>query len=155
MKAILAIDPGASGGFAWRDGDKAVDCKNMPEGMTAQCDWLKEKMIFFAHNFYDGCDAVMEQTGTHRIGNSAGASVKFSRHCGHIEAALYMLSIPTTQVTPAKWQKAVFGTLPKDKMARKRAIKEEMQRRYPHLEVTLKTADALGILTYAIEREKS
>ena len=47
-----------------------------------------------------------------------------------------------------KWQ-AALGTWPKDKMQRKRAIKETMARRFPALNVTLKTADALGILCYA------
>jgi hypothetical protein len=40
-----------------------------------------------------------------------------------------------------------LGTLPKDKPERKRAIRELMARRFPGLEVTLKTADALGLLT--------
>ena len=39
-----------------------------------------------------------------------------------------------------------LGVLPKDKAERKRAIREEMARRFPGLEVTLKTADALGLM---------
>ena len=37
-------------------------------------------------------------------------------------------------------------TLPKDKTDRKRASRELMARWFPGLEVTLKTADALGVL---------
>ena len=39
-----------------------------------------------------------------------------------------------------------LGTLPKDKAEQKRAIREEMARRFPGLAVTLKTADALGMM---------
>jgi hypothetical protein len=46
-----------------------------------------------------------------------------------------------------------LGTWPKDKMERKRAIKEWAQRRYPHLTVTLKTADALALLVWAEQQE--
>lgn len=31
MSAVLAIDPGASGGIAWLDKEGAVDCKAMPQ----------------------------------------------------------------------------------------------------------------------------
>ena len=44
-----------------------------------------------------------------------------------------------------------LGPFPKDKKERKNAIKEKMARLYPHLSVTLKTADALGILTFVME----
>jgi uncharacterized protein YbjT (DUF2867 family) len=83
-------------------------------------------------------------------GNSGPSAAKFARHCGHIEAALSALGIPTVFVLPAKWQKAIGG-FPADKAERKRAIKEAMARRYPHLAVTLKTADALGLLSYALQ----
>jgi len=74
------------------------------------------------------------------------------------------------QVSPQKWQAILpltkFPSIPKGtdpkikkaetarrKMIHKREIKEEMQRRYPHLRVTLKTADALGLLAFEIQRE--
>jgi len=81
-------------------------------------------------------------------GNSATAAVKFARHCGHIEAILHCLGVPFRQVAPQVWMK-VCGALPKEKPDRKRAIREDMARRFPHLRVTLKTADALGILCWS------
>jgi len=39
-----------------------------------------------------------------------------------------------------------LGTLPKPKAERKRAIRELMARLFPAVGVTLKTADALGLL---------
>jgi len=79
------------------------------------------------------------------------AVTKFARHCGQIEAALYALGVSFEDVAPGVWMRSM-GKLPKDKGARKRAIRELMARRYPHLKVTLKTADALGILTWWMGR---
>jgi hypothetical protein len=143
MKTLLAIDPGASGGFAWIDDDGIVQACNMPTGMSEQIDKLRELAC-------DGYDVVIENVGFHMPGNSATATAKFARHVGHLEAAAYTLAMPVTYVAPQTWQKAL-GTWPKDKKERKNAIKEAMARRYPHLSVNLKTADALGILTWAMQ----
>jgi hypothetical protein len=140
---IIAIDPGAAGGIAWSL-DGIAECCPMPDGMTEQLDKLRELCAQMP-----GARVVIERVGTYMPGNSGPAAATFARHCGHIEAGAYMLAMPTTQVTPATWQKAL-GTWPKDKKERKHAIREEMQRRYPYLRVTLKTADALGILTWAM-----
>jgi hypothetical protein len=83
-------------------------------------------------------------------GNHVGSACTFARHCGHLEAALYTLGIPFTEVAPAVWMKKL-GALPKNKQARKRAIREEMQRRFPALGVTLGTADALGLLVTGVQ----
>jgi hypothetical protein len=99
---------------------------------------------------YPDVIAIVERTGTYMPGNSAVAACTFSRHCGHIEAALYCYGVATRQIAPCKWQKAL-GAWPKDKQERKRAIRDTMAARYPHLSVTLKTADALGLLTWAID----
>jgi hypothetical protein len=48
-----------------------------------------------------------------------------------------------------------LGAWPTEKQDRKRAIREEMQRRYPHLAVTLKTADALALLTWYRQTQKT
>jgi hypothetical protein len=139
----LAIDPGANGGFAWRDGEGIVQAEPMPDGMTAQIDKLRE---IAAHN--RGIEATIERVGTYMPGNSGPAAATFARHCGALDAALYCLGIPADRPTPQRWMKAT-GTWPKDKMERKHAIRDAMQRRHPHLRVTLKTGDALALLGYA------
>jgi hypothetical protein len=143
MKPILAIDPGASGGLAWTHDSCTFACP-MPEGLTAQADWIRSLAAGVP-----GITCTIERTGTYVPGNSGPAAATFARHCGHLEAILYVLGIPTTQVAPGVRQKHL-GTLPKEKPDRKRAIREEMARRYPTLTVTLKTADALGILSWAM-----
>ena len=141
MKPLIAIDPGASGGIAWRTSDGTVTAAPMPEGMTAQVDFLRGLAAQLP-----GADAVMEKVGTYVPGNHVGSACTFARHCGHLEAALYAVGIPFTEVAPQVWMKRL-GALPKDKRERKAAIREEMQRRFPALDVTLRTADALALLS--------
>ncbi len=147
MKPILAIDPGASGGLAWIDPDGIAHAEPMPEGMTAQADRLRALVVNLP-----GAVAVIEKVGGYMPGNSGPAAATFARHCGNLEAALYLLGFPTTAVTPGVWQRAL-GTFPHEKADRKRAIKELMARRFPAIAVTLKTADALGILAWTMDRQ--
>ena len=93
----------------------------------------------------------MDNVVTYAPGNHVGSACTFARHCGHLEAALYALGIPFTEVAPAVLMKKL-GTLPKEKPERKRAIRELMARRFPGLDVTLKTADALGLLASLDEK---
>jgi hypothetical protein len=148
MNSTLAIDPGASGGLAWTDPTGAVLTRSMPDGMTAQVDALRELVAALP-----GVSAVVEKVGGYMPGNSGPAACTFARHCGNIEAALYTLGVPVRQVAPQTWMKSL-GALPREKADRKRAIRELMARRYPHLTVTLATADALGILTWTLSKEK-
>jgi len=146
MNPILCIDPGASGGLAIFDTYNDVAAWSMPEGMTAQIDAIRAAS---AEN--PNLTAVIEKVGFHRPGNSAVSTAKFARHCGHLEAALYSVGVPFEEVAPGVWMKAL-GALPADKTARKNAIKEQVARRFPYLDVTLKTADALGMLVWAMQR---
>ena len=144
---LLAIDPGASGGLAWTDAAGVTHAEAMPDGMTAIVDRLRALAAELP-----GLAAVVEKAGWWMPGDHPNSAAKFARHCGQIEAALYALGIPFHDVAPAVWMKTL-GTLPKDKPERKRAIREQMARRHPHLQVTLATADALGILTWRLRQE--
>jgi hypothetical protein len=163
-KRLLVIDPGASGGIAW-EGNNLTDCCNMPEGMTGFVDKIRELQADF---FPDEFKAVMEDVGTYMPGNSGPAAVTFARHCGNLEAALYCLGIETIEVPPKKWMATMLLTkfeplsktlpdkeratiLAQRKAIRKNEIKEYVARRFPHCKVTLKTADALGMLLWAKE----
>jgi len=142
---ILAIDPGASGGYAWRDAEGIVHAAALPEGMTAQVDALRALAAGAP-----GLTAVIERVGWWMPGDHPNSACRFARQCGALEATLYALGIPRRDVAPTVWMKSL-GVLPKEKPGRKRAIREAMACRYPHLTVTLKVADALGILTWATE----
>jgi hypothetical protein len=144
MKSILAIDPGASGGFGYIDLEGIVRAESIPAGMTAMVDRLRELAAELP-----GITAVMEKVGHWMPGDHPNAATKFARHCGNVEAGLYSMGIPFEEVAPGVWMKTL-GSLPKEKADRKRMIRELMARRYPHLRVTLDTADALGILTWKL-----
>tara|TARA_B100001964_G_scaffold228612_1_gene279962 strand:- start:631 stop:1158 length:528 start_codon:yes stop_codon:yes gene_type:complete len=149
MSPILAIDPGQAGGIAWLDRDGETHCESMANGMSGQADRLRALVAELP-----GLVAVMEKTGTYVPGNAGPATATFARHVGNLEAILYVLGIPTEQVAPSVWQRSL-GPLPRDKGQRKRAIRELVARRFPHLSVTLKTADALGILIWATDKRLS
>ena len=168
MRDIITIDPGASGGIAWKH-HGAVRVWPMPKGMTAQVDLLRE----MAESGPDLPLAIVENVGTYMPGNSGPAAATFARHCGHLDATLYCLGIAVyANPTPQTWMKALghgvtrhlppgIKVMPEKarakaradaKRANKQAIKEDMARRYPHLTVTLATADALGLLTWACKQ---
>jgi len=137
---IIAIDPGATGSIAFTIHDPPfIACIPMPKGMTNQLDILLSMTPATTY---------IENVGGYMPGNSGPASVKFARHIGNIEAALYILKFPTIKVSPSSWMRTL-GKFSKDKMSRKREIKDLMARQYPFIKVTLTNADALGILTYA------
>ena len=146
---IIAIDPGNSGGIAWMDGDGVVNCADMPPTAGDIIDHLRHLKALGRE-----VTAYLEKTGTYIPGNSGPSACKFARGCGLLEGAIMALSIPLIEVAPGVWMKTL-GSLPKDKRERKNAIKGLMQARYPHLTITLSTADALGLLTYAIGKQIS
>ena len=138
MKQIVTVDPGASGGIAYADVGGTVNVIKMPKTITDLVCMFKET-----------CDAnslvIIEKVGGYMPGNSGPASVKFARHCGHIEAVCAALGLQTDFVSPQKWMKKL-AALPKDKKERKNKIKEIVQLYYPHIKVTLWNADCLGMM---------
>jgi hypothetical protein len=140
----IAIDPGADGGIAWRYGPNTRAIK-----MPPSLDTLKD---FFEADDIPG-EVVLENVGGYRPGNSGPAACKFAKHVGQLEGLLYGMDYRVIKVPPRTWMKAL-GTWSKDKETRKREIKEAMQKKYPHIKVTLALSDALGILTWAEEHMK-
>lgn len=145
MEMIIGIDPGKSGGVAVRVGNNEPETYDMPE---TPADMLALFRSIAEHPAQK--TAFMEKVGGHRPGNSAIATATFNRHIGQLEMALLASSIPVKLVAPQTWMKKM-GSLSKDKGTRKNQIKDLMQRRYPSLKITLKTSDALGIMTYGLE----
>jgi len=158
-KTIICIDPGMSGAISCRIDGKA-HAFNMP-------DTPKDILLLILSLKDENAFCWIEQTGTYMSGESAPAAVTFARHCGHLDMALLAANIAHDTVLAAKWQHAVIGKpnhpkipketpakerrqiLAKRKAERKNKIKSKMQCLYPDIKVTLKNADALGILTWA------
>jgi hypothetical protein len=81
------------------------------------------------------------------------AMFKFGEHFGFIKGVVQTLGMRLELVRPQVWQKAFgLGTASAcaSKTVWKNKLKAEAQRRFPHLNVTLKTADALLILEHSI-----
>jgi len=142
---IVAIDPGANGGIAYKTTCGEVKVEKLVSGD------LKGLFCQF-RSLSRGDVVVLEDVGFHVKGNNAQASATFAKHVGHLEMALAANWLEPVYVKPREWMKAL-GPLPKDKTERKNEIKRLMQERYPHIKVTLWSSDALGILTWAFERK--
>lgn len=103
-----------------------------------------------------GACYIMEDVGTYRPGNSGPAAVKFARNCGRLDMLPYCWTrFEVHMVLPSRWMLWVCGgAVPKEKTARKNRIKERMQMRYPELRdrITLAESDALGILSWALDK---
>ena len=142
-KNILAIDPGKSGGMAWTDGESTL-CRNMPDTVGDLVDTLHALRL-------KGIEiAYVEKINGFVKGAGAGQMFHFGQGVGRIEAALYALKFKAIYVTPQAWQKALSIGAKKDHGKNwKNHLKDHAQRRYPNVEITLKTADSLLILEYA------
>lgn len=176
---IIAIDPGASGGIAWHDTvEKTTRVAKMPATLVDQKIALDE----ISRNDYT--EVWIEEVGQHVQGNNASASVKFAAHCGELRGIIVTLGLKMHRPRPLAWQKIVpnlpkrppapkrsdYHIMPsayeeakkahrealrKHKHARKTRIKAWVQELNPAIRVTDHTADALGILEYALDQEKT
>ena len=155
---IIAIDPGLSGGIAWKDADGV---KAVPMGKT-----IAEIKRTLELRLSEG-EAICYLEDVHSMPKQGVKSMwTFGEHYGALQAILLCLGIPMKTVTPNTWQKAIGATrpsVPKDatpsqreaaKREGKHRIQQIVEARFPTLQVTLKTADALGILIYAMEKEE-
>lgn len=147
-KAIIGIDPGASGGIAVLDGNGNIRAYNMPDTYPDIYNFFKS-----IQSQYDGgVAAVMEDVGHGMPGQSSKATAVFARHNGHLEMALYALGIRTVKATPQKWQKYYSNSLGKSSSYEKREWKNKLkalaQQMFPSVKVTLKNADAILIACY-------
>jgi len=137
----LAIDAGETGAFAWQADGAIEDC-NMPDTPHAVAAMIRE---------IDPAEVVIEKVGFHVQGNNASASAKFAQHVGELRGIAVALGLPIVEIGPAKWQRELCGTLPKDKSARKKAIQAFVENRIGAT-VTLRNADAVGILLWRVDQ---
>ena len=144
---LIAIDPGASGAIAFSD-----------DGIKASVETMPDTLLDIWELLRDLCDegnvrCYIENVGKYRPGNSGPAAATFARHVGALEMALTGLGIQWERVAPTVWQKRI-GALPSNKADRKREIKARMQAMFPYAKCTLGTADALGILAWALDQKR-
>ena len=154
MKNIVAIDPGLSGGMAVARFGK-VECFSMPETEGDVLEVLKDiktAAVVEGDELVCVLEAVSGFAGRAQPGS---AMFRFGEHFGFIKGVIQALEVRLLLVRPQVWQKGFgLGTASAcaSKTIWKNKLKAEAQRRFPHLKVTLKTADALLILEYALEK---
>ena len=153
MTVLVAVDPGLSGGIAWRDSVGTYRTDKMPQTIKELYDYFEEFRCLTCPPVF-----LMEKVGKHRLGNSAQSSATFAKHVGHLEMALVANELRTYEITATAWMKDIVPGRPKGIESaqvrdRKNYIKDQMQRHHPSLKVTLATADALGILEYLVRHQ--
>src|SRR5512140_2121819 len=152
MRTSVAIDPGMSGGMAVRWFDK-TDCWAMPETQGDLLERLREIKSVAGLEGDELVCVLEEVSGFAGEAQPGSAMFRFGEHFGFIKGIVQALEIRLVMVRPQVWQKGFgLGTASacRTKSEWKNKLKAEAERRFPHLNVTLKTADALLILEHSI-----
>ncbi len=159
MTANISIDPGASGGIAWKFLGR-VDATPMPATWADAVDYIRDIACRMELEGYTPV-VYMEKVSGFIGENQPGSRMfNFGEGYGYIQGALCALNVKCVLIAPQTWQKHYnFGAKKKrvtkngktvtDKTEWKNRLKSEAQRRFPELNVTLETSDALLILDYA------
>jgi hypothetical protein len=150
MTSYITIDPGVNGGIAW--GATALSsCMGMPDSDTE----IAEE-ISLLYSMRPGIKCIIEDVPKF-VGRALPGSTIFplAFNCGLVRGIAVSLRMPVILVRPQDWQKHFRLGSKGDSTTteHKNKLKAEAQRRYPHLKVTLKTADALLLLAYAQEKQ--
>ena len=136
----IGIDPGVNGGVAIIENGH-IDVTACPDTVKDMADYLKNAK-------WDCIDMFCIIERVHSMpGNGVASTFKFGMNYGQWLGILASLNVPYKEVTPQMWMK-YYGSLPKDKKARKNRLKHLAQSLYPNVKVTLKTADAILIANY-------
>lgn len=147
---ILAIDPGANGGFAFRN-DKGVVSDKLP-ATEGDINLLVE---MFSVSGVGVCylEDLVKYAGTRMPGS---AMAVYASNWGFLKGVLMARGWRIVLVRPQKWQKALGlgSSVGGEKTAWKNKLKAQAQQLYPGVKVTLANADALLILRYAELEER-
>jgi hypothetical protein len=150
-RPLIGIDPGKNGGLATYDPQTkgirlySLDTKSLGS-LSKQLFKLNRDSIVY-----------IENVGHGRPGNAIKAMTTFARHCGHLDVFLHLyVKREPILVSPVSWMNKVIGPdRPKAVAERKKHIIAVLRDKYPVVDdITLKTADALGILAYGIAHDK-
>lgn len=152
---IVGIDPGANGAAAMQyqlDGVDKVYCAAFPNG--AGDSYLVK---LFTELIKPDVAYIEQVNGYIGHGHPGSRMFKFGMNYGLILGALESTGCEIIKVMPRVWMKALdLGTRgERTKPAWKRHLKEEAIRLFPEENVTNNKADALLILRYGINNEKT
>jgi hypothetical protein len=158
MTSYITIDPGVNGGIAW-DTAQLASCMGMPGSDTETAEEIQRlaEMDDVLLRIRPGIKCIIEDVPKF-VGRALPGSTIFplAFNCGLVRGIAVSLRMPVILVRPQDWQKHFrLGTKGDTSGTTewKNRLKAEAQRRYPHLKVSLKTADALLLLAYAQEKQ--
>lgn len=164
---FLGVDPGQDGGIAaliYKGDRKDRAAMKRMAVSTTKCPDTRKDVFEWLLKWSDGATACIEQVhafpgfgpkcpkcGKFLRQQGVSSTFKFGQGYGQQLMALEAACIPYTEVTPAKWQRAV-GVAAKargeTRTQHKNKLKARAQQLYPDVKVTLYNADALLIATY-------
>ena len=139
---VVAVDPGVNGGIAWWDVDQGAQAIRMPE---TDGDILA---TFRGLRAAGARRIVMELPAKAIFGAGHSSLAVLHRNVGFIQGVAMTLGFELHLLPPQKWLASLsLKKRPGEEQRHwKNRLKEEAQRRFPNLRVTLNTADALLIL---------
>ena len=147
-KIILAVDPGKTGGLAYRDMRDNITLVKW----TTEADFLE----YVGNGIKIKPDHVVVEDVPVFVSavTSNASSFKLGYNYGYICGAVRAKAIPLHLARPKEWQKGLHGVKPRIGYTdRKRILKNNAKRLYPKQEgLTNATADALLILHYYLEK---
>ena len=148
--STIAIDPGKSGGIAYSLDDGESHSLPMPQTPGDILETLRTIKAISGPCVECYLEECIKYAGKEQSGSSA---IVYGRNYGFLEGVIQTLGIKLYLVRPQEWQKVL-------KLGRrngatttvwKNKLKAHAQRLFPTEKVTLKTADALLILEYALK----
>ncbi len=157
MNMVIAIDPGQKGGLAVF-GPGRPFAQPMPATAGDLLDLLRE-LHQTAGREGHAAVCVLELVGGFVGKQQPGSAMfTFGEGFGFIKGVVQTLGMPLVLVRPQDWQKSFhLGTAASCGGGKvwKNKLKAEAQRRFPHLKVTLATADALLLGTHFLNFPKT
>lgn len=139
---MIAIDPGVAGGWAYDTEHGAIECCRMPETDGDILSGLRN-LWTVGHR-----EIRMEIPAKAIFGAGHSSLAVLHRNVGFIQGVAMALGFTLLLVQPKAWQKVIGLSKRQGEEQRKwkNRLKEEAQRRFPGLHITLSTADAVLIL---------
>lgn len=150
---IVGIDPGKSGGIAWKFASGNPACVAMPSVEAEIVSQIEELAGWGIENRLAFIEKVGGFTGSPQPGSRM---FTFGRNTGVLMGALYATGFRIVEVSPSIWQKKL-GLASIDAKKRKAEFCNRARQLFPDLgkKITLKTADALLIFEYACRAHKA
>lgn len=143
---IIAIDPGKGGGLAYFNGDEVCTRKYTTEQEFT--DHISSLPLSGTVGVFEDVPVFVSSA------TSSSSSFKLGYNYGFQVGVLRSLKVSVNLVRPQVWQKGLSGLKPKMGYSeRKRMLKCNASRIFPHQKVTHAVADALLILYWYAEKK--